>query len=141
MVGIVAVVVGLSGCGDATQVARQQETSHLRALVSLYTFAARTERRPPASEAEFRKFVASNGGPMLEKLQIAGIDELLISERDGQPLVVIYGKRPQGVSPEVVAYEQIGVDGKRQVGLTLGSIEEVDEQRFRQLVPAGVAAP
>jgi hypothetical protein len=34
-----------------------------------------------------------------------------------------------------VAYEQEGVDGKRYVATVVGAVEEVDEARFRELVP------
>ena len=71
------------------------------------------------------------------KLDVFGVsstDELFISERDEQPLVIIYGKTPTGVAPGVVAYEKLGVDGVRQVGFKIGQVEEADAARFAELV-------
>jgi len=36
----------------------------------------------------------------------------------------------------VVAYEQEGVNGKRFVASKMGAVEEVDEARFRKMVPS-----
>src|SRR3712207_8080558 len=58
----------------------------------------------------------------------------LFRSRDNQPLAVVYGTPPSG--SDVLVYEKTGVDGKRMVGRSMGSAEEVDESRFRELVPA-----
>ena len=130
-------VLLLSGCGRGqAESARKQETSHLRSVVGLYNFATSTLGHRPGSEAEFKSFINTNAKPMIESLQLASLDELFISERDGQPLVVIYGKPPAGMTGDLVAYEQTGVSGKRSVGYALGMIEEVDEQRFAELTGA-----
>ena len=92
--------------------------------------------RPPANEMEFKRFIAEKGAPMLERAGMANLDELFVSERDGQPFVVIYGKYPPGMTSRIAAYEQNGVGGKRQVGYSAGAVEQIDETRFRELVPA-----
>jgi len=91
--------------------------------------------RPPKSEAEFKDFIQTNGSKVLERLNIASVDELFISERDKQPIVVLYGKKPEGVRRDIVAYEQTGVAGSRQVGFALGMIEDVEADKFGELVP------
>jgi hypothetical protein len=103
-------------------------------LTNLYAKSERELGRSPANEQEFKAAI----GKMdisLEAMKVGSIDELFVSERDGQPFVIVYGQSPQGV----VAYEQTGVDGKRQVGFKLGNIEDVDEARFRELVPSAAA--
>jgi hypothetical protein len=67
----------------------------------------------------------------LEKLRVDSIDELFVSERDGQPLVVVYGSPPAG--SDVVVYEHTGVNGKRLVGHRIGMVEEADEATFKSL--------
>jgi hypothetical protein len=104
-------------------------------LLSLYNAARSTSGHPPKNEQAFRSFVAEKGGPSLERAQITSVDELLLSERDNQPLVVFYGGPKPGAHPDVVAYEQQGVDGKRRVGFGIGMVEDVDDTRFRELVP------
>ena len=53
---------------------------------------------------------------------------------DSQPFVVLYGPAPQGATSDVVAYEQTGVEGRRQAVSSLGSIQEVDEAELQQLL-------
>lgn len=108
----------------------QEETSHLRLLTNLYVKAARELGRTPKNEQELKDAI-SKLDVSLERMNVASIDELFVSERDGQPFVIVFGRSPQGV----VAYEQTGADGVRQVGFKLGNIEEADEARFRELVP------
>ena len=130
-------LVSVLGCGGAkTQSALEQETSRLKPLVILYAQAfAQNRGRPPANEEKFKSFLAKEGEYLLESYKLNSVDDLLISERDGKPYVIFYGKRPQGVARDLCAYEKDGVDGKRYVGYTLGIVEEVDETRFRELVP------
>ena len=133
--GALLVALTLVGCGAQSDVAQRQETTHLRSLVSLYRHAASTLGRPPADEVEFKDFIRNKAKAMVDALKIANVDELFVSERDGQPFVVLYGRRPPEVAPDLVAYERTGVAGKRYVGYSLGVVQEVDEQRFAELVP------
>ena len=74
----------------------------------------------------------------LTALQRTDVESLFVSPRDGQPYVVRYGLKFGGPSPggsPVVAYEQTGVGGYRYVAFAVGGAEQVDEKRFRELVP------
>jgi len=119
----------------SSQSARERESSHLRALVNLYNYAASKLGHRPTNEAEFKNFIAANGAPMLESLHIKNADDLFISERDGEAFVVLYGPAAPGAGHDMVAYERTGVSGRRLLGYSLGAVEEVDEQRFEELVP------
>ena len=66
-----------------------------------------------------------------EQMKVGSFDELFVSERDGQPLVVVYGSPPK--DSDVVVYEQTGVNGKRLVGHRIGMVEEVDEAQYKDL--------
>ena len=128
------------GCSDTrSQTSRATQTSHLRTLISLYNAASAKIGRTPADETDFKRFIVDSSSQVLEKMQIASAEDLFISERDGQPFVVRYREKTQFKTPNIVAYEHTGVDGKRQIGFRLGVIEEVDAQRFAELVPE--AAP
>ena len=122
------------GCGGSSSIDATGQTSHLRTLVSLYTYATSQLRHEPKSEAELKEFIANNSGAVLQRLELTSPDALFVSERDGQPFTVIYAPRPAGVDREVVAYEQTGVDGSRQIGFKVGEIKEVDEAGFAQYV-------
>jgi len=136
-VALIAAATATIGCGGGgEQSAAEKETSHLRTLVSFYQYAAKSSRGATANEQAFREFLADKVDTLAES-GVNSVDELFISERDNQPFVVIYGKRPSGMEPGVVAYEQTGVDGKRQVGFDIGRIEEADQARFNELTSAG----
>ncbi|MBA3484608.1 MAG: hypothetical protein H0T51_22620 [Pirellulales bacterium] len=112
-------------------------TSRIRYLTMLHAKISSELGRPPKDEGEFKEAIGKSDVD-LKALKVESLDELFVSERDGQPMVVAYGPSPFGV--DVVAYEQTGVNGMRQVGHKIGMVEEVDEARFRELVPAsGVA--
>jgi hypothetical protein len=134
---VTVALVTVAGCGSKQQQARELQTSHLRTLIMFYNTAGRSLGHAPDNEAQLREYIEAHGKPALEKVQITSIDELFRSERDGQPFVVVYRKRPKGIRQDVVAYEQTGVDGKRQVGFDLGMIEEFDSVEFEKLIPSG----
>jgi len=63
---------------------------------------------------------------------------MFVSSRYKKPYMVIYGPT-SGEGPAgqpVIAYEQEGMNGKRFVASKMGAVEEVDEARFRKMVPS-----
>ncbi|MFO0816875.1 MAG: hypothetical protein U1A77_02960 [Pirellulales bacterium] len=128
----------LSGCGGTAEKAAQ-EASNLKPLMVLYgQYIGMHRGQPPASEAEFKAYIKSVKPEVLKSLGAENPDSLFTSSRDQKPYVIIYGPAsgpPGPAGQPVVAYEQEGVGGKRYVASTLGAIEEVDETRFRELVP------
>jgi len=126
-----------AGCGSNEHKV-EQESSNLKPLMVLYgRYIGQHRGQPPPNEAAFKEFVKSAGAAQLPA-GAKDADSLFISTRDKQPYVIIYSaaKGPAGPGGQpVVAYEQQGVRGKRYVASTLGAIEEVDETRFRTLVP------
>jgi hypothetical protein len=67
------------------------------------------------------------------------LNALFVSPRDNQPYVVRYDlDRSQlmpGPTMPIIAYEQTGVNGNRYVADMVGGVREVDETKFRELVP------
>lgn len=124
----------LIGCGSAGGEAANKDINHVRAVTTLYFRAASVLGKRPETEQEFKQAIA--GGKMdLSVLGVDSVDELFVSDRDGQPIVVVYGSALKSVAPGVVAYEQTGKDGMRLVGFNNGQVEEADQTRFAQLVP------
>lgn len=129
--GMALLLAAVVGCGGAASVKRDKEISHVGAVTTLYFRAKSTLGKPPGSEQEFKEVIAQdNVDPGV--LGVDSVDELFVSDRDGQPLVVDYG---QTSAQGVVVYEQVGKDGVRLVGFTSGQIEEADAAEFAQLVP------
>lgn len=120
------------GCGSSTKKV-DQETSNLKPLMVQYgKYLGQHRGQPPANDAEFKAFVKSPAQGVNDP------DALFVSSRDKQPYVILYGRvngPPGPAGQPVIAYEQEGIGGRRYVASTLGAIEEVDEKRFRELVP------
>jgi hypothetical protein len=133
----------LVGCGPSQQQVEEQST--LKPLGILHgRYAAQHKGEPPPNEAEFKKFVESLGPESLQSIGAADATKLWISSRDKQPYGIVYGKNtgpPGPAGQPVVVYEVQGSGGKRMVGSQLGAVDEVDEARFRELVPSAAAAP
>jgi hypothetical protein len=126
-----------AGCGSNAQKV-EQETSNLKPLMILYgRYMGQHRGQPPPNEAAFKEFIKTVGTAELPG-GAKDVDSLFVSTRDKQPYAIIYGppKGPPGPGGQpVVAYEQTGVRGHRFVASLLGAIEEVDDAKFRQLVP------
>ena len=134
------VVFACLGCGPVGESNRAQEESGLKPLAIFYAeFVPQHEGKPPKNEYEFKAFLKEpqNLERLNKQFHFPDIDSIFISARDHKPYVVIYGPT-SGEGPAgqpVVAYEQDGVEGKRFVASKLGAVEEVDEDKFRRMVP------
>ena len=67
------------------------------------------------------------------------LDAFFISERDNEPIVVIYGKgvgKISGESKHVIAHEKTGKNGKRLVVFTSTKVDLVNEAELEQLKTA-----
>jgi hypothetical protein len=126
------------GC-KSQQNSLPREQSGLKRLALVYgRYIARHRGQPPASEADLKKYVQEMSPADLKAFGVEDANRIFISERDGKPYVIVCGqaKGPPGPGgAPVVAYEQEGKDGKRWVASYLGAVEEVDDARFRQMVP------
>ena len=122
----------LCGCGaPAEPEAVQKQSASMRGLaVSYGQYISQHRGRPPKSEKVLRKFIEEQSDTFLDSFSAESIDDLFTSPRDNEPYVVVYGKKAS-----VVAYEKVGVDGKRFVAYDIGGVEEVDEAKFAELVP------
>jgi hypothetical protein len=122
----------LVGCGSNVG-ASPKGVSHVGAISALYFKATSVLGRNPADEQEFKTAIGQ--GPMdLDVLGVSSVDELFVSDRDGQPLVILYGPQPKN-SRGVIAYEQTGKDGVKLVGTSNGQVIEADATQFAKLVP------
>lgn len=126
----------VSGCGDQELEPSATEGRRVGAIVATHNMMERATGRLPPNEQEFKEFITANGSQMLERSGVTAVEELFVSDRDGQPLVVTYGKYPAGMNAKIVVYEKNGAGGKRFVGYNSGAVELVDDARFNGLVTA-----
>ena len=131
----------IAGCGSgaaAPSDADQQTAIALKlAGIAYGDFLAAHRGAPPKDAAEFRTFLEAR----LADLQANGVksaDDLLISPRDGQPFVVVTGKRlapPDQLDAPWALYEAAGVDGKRMIASARGIVVELTPHEFAQQAP------
>ena len=120
------------GCGPGGEPEDVTEMrSNMRDLAVAYGNYTKMNRgRVPKSEKSFRAWIDKQGPDFLTSLGVDNVDDIFVSTRDNQPYVVVYGKAEQ-----IVAYEAVGVDGRRFITDNLGVTQEVDEATFNEMVP------
>ncbi len=139
--GLLLLVLGAApGCGSNEL--ESPTANKLRGLAKLYLDCAVSKGgRGPASEQEFHKHLRRLEGFVLRMNGVdpAGLETAFISERDGDPFVVLYGvsiTQISGTSAPLVAHEKTGKNGKRLVAFANAKVEAADEARFQQLTAA-----
>lgn len=110
----------LNGCSDGTKARVMQfNDTKIRRLHNCYQlFVQRHNMTGPTSEEEFKSFLKSDA--VVENLKLIDmdasmVDDLFISDRDGEPFVVKYGVN--GYGPAII-FEAKGVEGIRMVALS-----------------------
>lgn len=135
---LLVAIVPYGGCaenGPANAVTAANDTN-VKRLSNLYqSFASLNGWHGPKDEAEFRKFIQEFPAHRLQLLGVdpARLDVLFVSERDGQPFRIKYGASSGLGAVIAIVSEEQGVDGARAVGFTNGSVQSVDEAKYRQL--------
>ena len=134
LVLLVAIAAGLTGC-SSSEVVTTTDDAHIKQVAVLYgQFIGMNKGKPPADEKAFKTFVQQN---LTARQSTDTVETVLTSPRDKQPYVLRYGVLAGTDKPAVVVYEQTGKNGKRFVGLSHGGTEEVDDKKFKELVPNG----
>ena len=135
-----AILLATAGCRSRVENVPAME-SNLRPLALFYgQFVGQHAGKPPADEEEFREYLDSLSAGELDAWGVEDVDRLFVSPRDGKPYVVLYGedalKGPRRFADSpVIAYEQVGMGGRRLVATALGAVEEVDQTMMKDLVP------
>lgn len=138
---LIVLMAGSSGCGETAD--PQIDQKHIRALATFYgRYSAMNRGQLPPDEAALRKFIGTITPGELSGLGIdpANLDSAFISPRDKQKYEIRYAKTVAAAKgkpgqPVIAMYEQAGVNGKRLVAHSTGQVEEVDEAKFKELVP------
>jgi hypothetical protein len=129
--------VGCSHGDPASRIGAMNDT-RIKQLANLYmAHQMRNGSNGPKDEAAFKAFIKT-GMPShrLEMMRVDPdkVDELFVSERDGQPFVVKYGQSGGPMSQLAVVFEKEGQAGKKQVAFTNGKVEELDDAKYQELL-------
>jgi hypothetical protein len=117
------------GCGERNSTPTLHE-SNLRVVAVLYSqFVSAHGGEIPRDADNFGTFVKSLGPGVLERAGLTGLDELLLSRRDGMPFAIHY-KSVDWKLNHVIAYEQEGAGGTRCIASDLGAVSEITDEQF-----------
>ncbi|MBA3482551.1 MAG: hypothetical protein H0T51_12120 [Pirellulales bacterium] len=128
---IAALTVATVGCGGSVSPTGGdvdfQTRRSMSTLASYYGDYMSATGAPPKDETAFRAYLTESA-ERIDRMDVGGVDGLLKSPRDGQPLVVVYGRPiapPAAPNSPWVAHEQTGVDGKMMASKVRGEVEEL----------------
>ena len=121
------------GCGRTPQAPAPH--TRLAVVAQAYAhFLAEHQGRLPRDQNQLKEFIQGSS-TLLEKAGASDIEQLFISERDNQPLVLLFNSQRQPLAAAgIIGHEQVGVDGRRLVAYRFGNVEELDEAQFNTLL-------
>jgi hypothetical protein len=129
---LAALACSLSGCNEQLTELPSGE-AEIQNLARWYQdFRGANGRRYPPNEQAFAAFIKSRS---TQEGTPVDPQQLLTSPRDGQKYVVTYGKPTTlDFNRSVVAYEKVGVDGKKLVVFESKASREVDDAELKTLL-------
>jgi len=129
-----------TGCGGKrVSLGDDKETRVVMNVLSIFygEYLESHRGKPPQNSGDFRNYLESRSED-LTFYHVANPDQLLTSPRDGQPFVIVCGKRhaPKD-SPGTpwAAYEQSGIEGKRMAVRVRGGAYELSADEIAQIFP------
>ncbi len=112
-------------------------------MANLYlTYQSFHEWHGPADEAQFKTFLHGFNAHKLSRIGVDpnALDQLFVSERDGQPFKIRYGVQGSSMgSSAPVIFESVGGGKGRLVGFLDMQQREVDESEYNSLWSATVS--
>ncbi len=136
---LLLVICLMSGCSD--DALKSPTALKMSGLANAYLDHVVGANGAPADEKALKKHMSGLRASVQYDYHIDpnNIDGSFVSERDNEPLVVIYGKgisKISGDSKQVIAHEKTGKNGKRLVVFASTKVENVDEAELNQLKSA-----
>jgi hypothetical protein len=128
------------GCGGPAVAPPEPDAKvRLTKLLRLYQVYVERNKKGPPSEETLREFGRKLTAKERDEYLIGDdLDSIFTSPRDNRKYVVDYEVKPDKVEfdpvsrPRAVAWEATGRDGMRYVALSIGYVEEYDEETFRE---------
>jgi len=129
-----------AGCGSDSAL-NSPTAQRMSGLANAYLDHIVGANGPPANETAFKKHLRGLRASVQYdyKIDPNNIDASFVSDRDKEPLVVMYGTGPgkiSGDSKKVIAYEKTGKNGKRLVVFASTKVDLVDEAELERLKSA-----
>jgi len=134
VIGLVTAILGL-GCGGPSVAPPEPDAKvRLTKLLRLYQVYTDKNKKGPPNEEALREFGQKLTAKERDEYLIGDdLDSIFTSPRDNQKYVVQYKLKIGPTSPtQAIAWEATGKDGRRYVALSVGYVEEYDEESFKE---------
>lgn len=131
--GVLVLFGGALGCGG-TAPPEPEAKVRLEKLLRLYQVYADRNKKGPPNEQALRDFGRKLSAKERDEYLIGDdLDGIFISPRDNQKYAIQYNlKLDPGGPTRAVAWEAAGQGGMRFVALSMGYVEEYDDETFQQ---------
>ena len=132
-------VLSVVGCSD--NALNSPTALKMKGLANAYLDHVVGANGSPADEATFKKHLKGLRASVQYDYHIDpdNIDASFVSERDKEPLVVLYGQgigKISGASKKVIAHEKTGKNGKHLVVFASTKVDLVNDAELQQLKSA-----
>ena len=135
---IVTLCITCTGCESSEGTVASADPQFRSVGRLLLEYSRANGGKYPASQDDFVEYLGANRS----RLGIADdvdIQSLLVSPRDGKPLVIVPGDQvgptgPSSVMP-IVAFESEGVDNLRKTITARGGVFEIESSEIEQIFP------
>lgn len=128
----ILISVAASGCGSRAP-AEPDVKARLTKLLRLYQVYVEKNKKGPANETALREFGQKLSAKERDDYLLGDdLDSIFTSPRDGQKYVVVYNLKLDPGNVQAVAWEATNQGGMRFVALSVGYVEEYDDETFTQ---------
>jgi hypothetical protein len=137
---LMAVFIAFWGCSPGNELLSGSSDRQTRIVMNVLSifygeYLESHQGQAPKSNDDFRNYLESDP-EKLNRYKIEQLDQLLISPRDGLPLVIVCGKR---IAPRDAqgtpwaAYEKTGVDGIKMAVQVRGGVHEISSDEIDRI--------
>ena len=121
----------LAGCEPPPPPDAQLDIENIAKWYQL--FRAQNRNKAPKNQEEFMAFINKR---LESRSQTVTAEELLTSPRDGEIVVIKYGKDAdnKGIDKNIACYEKTGYNGKKLVGFESAYARELEDAELQRLL-------
>jgi hypothetical protein len=135
MLPLAALLTLLNGCSQTIEPqVPPVAMARIQRLASICREFAASQKKQAANMDEVKAWAKKLPKDKLDWLKIDDVEEAFVSPRDQQPYALVRGAAQKPGPMMIQAYEKVGEKGKRYVVTTTGSVLELEEAAFKQVM-------
>lgn len=128
-----ALALFAEGCGTSVAPPEPDAKVRLKKLLQLYQVYVEKNKKGPPNETALRELGQKLTAKERDEYLIGDdLESIFTSPRDNQKYAIQYNLRLDPGTTRAVAWEATGKNGKRFVALSIGYVEEYDDETFKE---------